>query len=384
MKLFLDARWTRTDYHDGISRYTSGLLEGFKALNIPVTAIICDPKQLDLLPAEIDSVLLNHPVSVREPFIARKLNAMGADVVFSPLQVMGFWGRKYQLILTLQDIIYYQYPKPPTNLPWYVRLVWRLFHMAKWPQRLLLNRADYVSTVSHTSKRYIEDMHLTDREVGVVYNAASTTITELLDAAAAETQATAAAGGAAAEQKRILYMGSFMPYKNTETLIRAMGELPSNYSLHLLSKIAPDRLAELQAIVPAGATVVFENGVTEAEYASMLVSAHCLATASQVEGFGLPIVEAQTTGTPVVCTDMDIFHEVAGEGALFCGATDVSAFAAAIASLDEPEIRAGLIERATRHASQFEWTNSAREVERMAVALTAGRGRREAGRAESV
>lgn len=52
MKFFFDARWTRTDYHDGISRYTSGLLESFMAQNIPVTALICDKKQLDLLPKE--------------------------------------------------------------------------------------------------------------------------------------------------------------------------------------------------------------------------------------------------------------------------------------------------------------------------------------------
>ena len=358
MKLFFDARWTRTDYHDGISRYTSGLLEGFMRNNLPVTAILCDKKQLALLPEGVEYLLVNHPVSIKELFIARRLNKEGADVVFSPLQVMGFWGRKYKLILTLQDVIYYRHPKPPTNLPQHIRIVWRLFHMAKWPQRLLLNRADYVTTVSGTSKRFIQEMGLTRRPVGVIYNATSTSII-----AGTEAQS-------AAQTKDILYMGSFMPYKNAEALIRAMEFLPDDYTLQLLSKIKPERQAELARLIPNGKKVIFKNGVSEEEYAQLLTTAHCLATASKEEGFGLPIAEAHTYGTPVVCTDMDIFHEVAGDGALYCDADDPSAFAQAIQSLEIPEVRAALIEKGSAHTAQFTWSNSAQEIWTIAQKLT--------------
>ena len=357
MKLFFDARWTRTDYHDGISRYTSGLLEGFSQSNLPVTAIICDKKQLKLLPAGIEYILVNHPVSIKELFIAKKLNKLGADVVFSPLQVMGFWGRRYKLILTLQDVIYYRHPKPPTNLPWYVRTVWRLFHMAHWPQRLLLNRADYVTTVSKTSKKYIEAMHLTDREIGVIYNATSMAIK-------GESQVSPGQN-----TKNILYMGSFMPYKNAETLIKAMEFLPDEFTLQLLSRISPQRKAELETLIPTGKRVVFRNGTSEEEYASLLATAHCLATASKEEGFGLPITEAQTYRTPVVCSDMDIFHEVAGDGALFCDPDNPKAFADAITSLTDPAIRTDLIAKGVAHTAQFTWANSAKEIWKLAEAI---------------
>ena len=52
----------------------------------------------------------------------------------------------------------------------------------------------------------------------------------------------------------LVYMGSFLPYKNVETLLRAMAHLPGR-TLHLLSRISPARRAELQAQVPAGLTV---------------------------------------------------------------------------------------------------------------------------------
>lgn len=362
MNLFFDARWTRTDYHDGISRYTSGLLEGFLENNLPVTAIICDVKQLDLLPLGINHILVNHPVSIKELWLPRTLNKSGADVVFSPLQVMGFWGRKYSLILTLQDIIYYRHPKPPTNLAWYIRVVWRAFHMARWPQRLLLNRADHVATVSETSKVFIQGMKLTSRPIDVIYNATSTAIKHH------DMPSRSSVDETTPGEKNILYMGSFMPYKNAEALIDALEFLPPSYSLHLLSRISSERKAELEARIPKGARVVFHNGISEHAYAALLASAHCLATASKEEGFGLPVVEAQTYGTPVVCTDMDIFHEVADTGALFCNPDSPEEFANAIRSLEDPQVKSALIEKGFASAARFSWSQSAKKL--WAIAAT--------------
>lgn len=355
MKLFFDARWTRTDYHDGISRYTSGLLEGFQQAGLPVTVLIHDPAQLGMLPKNTTYEIINNPVSIKEFFVARTLNRLQAEVVFSPLQVMGFWGRKYKLILTLQDVIYYRYPKPPTNLAPWIRIVWRLFHMAKWPQRMLLNRADYVSTVSKTSKRFIEEFGLTDREVGVVYNAPSDEIPFVKPKKPG---------------KDILYMGSFMPYKNVEVLIEGMAHLPEEYSLHVLSKISTDRQKELEAMIPTSAAVVFHNGVSDAEYGELLASAHCLATGSKEEGFGLPIVEAQVRGTPVVCSNLEIFHEVAGKGALYFNADEPKEFAKQVLKLANTETREKLVRAGKKQAETFTWKSSAQTIWRMARSLT--------------
>ena len=346
MKLFFDARWTRTDYYDGISRYGAGVIQGLLENNADVTLIISDKKQLDMLP-ECKYIMVNHPVSWRELFIARTLNEAGAEVVFSPLQVMGFWGRKYKLILTLQDIIYYKHPKPPTFLKWYIRLVWWLFHKARWPQRLLLNRADFVSTVSHTSRKFITDWHLTDREVGVVYNAPPDT---------------SEATRGEKHTNDILYMGSFMPYKNVETLVEGLRYTEKPFHLHLLSKIDPERQSELERLIGEGVQVTFHNGVRDEEYQDLLANCFCLASASQEEGFGLPIIEAQSSHTPVVCTDMDIFHEVAGDGALYFDANDPADFAKQITNLSDEGLREELIKKGTAQAATFTWKNSGKAL----------------------
>ncbi len=354
MKLFFDGRWVRTDYHDGISRYSAGVIQGLLDNGTDVTVLIHTKEQLAMLPEGIAYELVNHPISLKELFIARHLNQLGADVVFSPLQTMGFWGRKYKLILTLQDIIYYRHPKPPTFLAPHIRLLWWLFHKAYWPQRLLLNRADYVATVSKTSKKFIEQYHLTDREVVVVYNAP---------------QPTKPLKPAKQPTKEIVYMGSFMPYKNVETLIDGMRLLPEDFALHLLSKITPERKVELEALLPEGKTVVFHNGTSEEEYQALLARCWCLATASLEEGFGLSITEAQKQGAPVVCTDMDIFHEVAGEGALFFDAHDAQTFAAQVDKLADKTLRAKLIANGKEQAASFTWQASAKALEDVAKKL---------------
>lgn len=348
MKIFIDARWVRTDYHDGISRYTAGVVQGFKDSNIPITILIHDKKQLNLLPSDVPYELINYPVSIKEFFVAKKLNKLGADVVFSPLQIMGSRGRKYKLILTLQDIIYYRFPKPPTNLPQWIRVIWRLFHSAHWPQRWILNHADYVSTVSYNSKKFITEMHLTDREITVTYNASSLDLSKVRKDAP--------------KTKNIIYMGSFMPYKNVEVLIKGMAHLPKDYELHLLSKIADDRKSELEKLIAPDVKVVFHNGTSDDEYVELLQSAAALATGSKVEGFGLPIVEAQTLGTPVILNDLEIFHEVAGEGALYFEADDDKQFAQQVLKLNDPLVFKDLIEKGHLQADKFAWSKSAKSL----------------------
>ena len=138
-----------------------------------MVAIISDEKQLSSLPAGIDYVKIHSPTSAIEPLTALKLNREKFDVVFSPMQTMGSIGRKFKLILTIHDLIYFNHPKPPSEFNLIIRLIWRLYHLSYLPQKLLLRGADQVVTVSETSKAQIVSKKLTKRPVTVVSNAAN-------------------------------------------------------------------------------------------------------------------------------------------------------------------------------------------------------------------
>nr|WP_228046234.1 glycosyltransferase family 1 protein [Saccharopolyspora sp. HNM0983] len=323
-----------------------------------VTALIHDERQLDMLPHGIAWVRVNRPVALSELWISRRLHEIGADVVFSPMQVIGGFRRRYRLIVTLHDLIYYRHPQPPGFLPAPVRWAWRLFHTAFWPQRVLLNRADAVVTVSETTRRLIEHHRLTARPVRVVPNAPPDT--------AVARPALRDGGGA----RDLVYMGSFMPYKDVETLIRGMALLPE-HRLHLVSSIDPRRERELRALVPEqGGSVVFWRGIGEDDYRQLLAGASALVTASRDEGFGLPVIEAMYAATPVVCTELNIFREVTAGHAAFFAPGDHRGFAAAVRGVADPDVRAALVAAAGERAREFSWQRSADELAALVRELT--------------
>lgn len=345
MKLVIDARYTRITHHDGISRYTAGLIAA--ASNVAeVTMLISDTRQLAMLP-DVPYLKVSSPTSVLEPLVALQVNKLKPDVVFSPMQTMGTLGRKFPVILTLHDLIYYAHPHAPKFLPAPIRLGWFLFHQVYWPQRMLLNRADAVATVSNTTAKLMRRHRLTRKHIGLVSNAPS---------------------GMAkprdpfkAPARTLLYMGSFMEYKNVETLIRAMRLLP-DYELHLLSGISPERRKELESLVPTGTRVVFHGGVSDERYEELLAECTALVTLSREEGYGLPLVEAMSAGTPVIATDMPIFREVAQDAALYADPDSEGDFAAQVQRLSVPQIWREYSQRALDRAADYSWEHSARQL----------------------
>jgi glycosyltransferase involved in cell wall biosynthesis len=343
VKVLFDCRYVvRSGHHDGISRYSARLVEALSR-RMPVELLISDVRQLERLP-DLPWHLVSSETSLREPWISRQINPLGPDAVFSPLQTMGSAGRRYGLVLTLHDLIYHRHRTPPRHLPWYIRAGWWLYHLTFVPQRRALNRPDELVTVSETTKQLIAEHRLTARPVTVVYNAADPIVD---DPPVRQGSAT----------RDLVYMGSFMPYKNVSTLAHALHHLPG-YRLHLLSRAPARERAALTNLAPAE-SVVFHDGVTDAEYAAVLENAHALVHASLDEGFGIPLVEAMSVGTPIVVSDIPIFREIGGGAGIYTDPRDPTAFAAAVRTLEDPTVWRARSAAAREQARLFDWDRSA-------------------------
>ena len=344
MKIFFDARYTRTDYHDGISRYSAELGSSLAKI-ADVTFLICDDGQKKWFSKNTKFLKIHSGTSLKEPFTAFVLNKYKPDVVYSPMQSMGTFGRKYISVLTAQDMIYYRHPKAPGFLPLFVRIGWWFYHQSYVPQRFVLKGADIITTVSKTSAEDLRKAHMTNLPIHVVYNAPQkfSTYPVTFDDTI----------------KNIVYMGSFMAYKNAETLIEAMEWLPGR-TLHLLSRISPKRKQELEKHIPSGAKVIFHNGVTDDEYEKLLANNAVLASARLDEGYGIPVAEAMAMGVPAVISDIPVFHEVGSDGAVYFDPSQPKAFADAVVKLDDAPFRNQQILRARKHAETFSWDESAK------------------------
>lgn len=344
MKILVDCRYVRIGRHDGISRYSARITEALARLH-PVTMLIHDERQLSMLP-DLPWEKIGAPTSLLEPLVALQVNRLRPDVVWTPMQTMGSLGRRYGFVNTVHDLIYYVNRTPPRDLPWVIRVVWRLYHLAWWPQRLLLNAADEVVTVSYTTKALVAAHRLTRRPVSVVSNAADPPV-------GVQPRSEPAT-------RTLVYMGSYMPYKNVETLALGMHELPG-YTLHLLGRSSQQVREELTALAPEG-SLVFDGPVSDEEYAAALDQATALVHASRNEGFGIPLVESMSRGTPVVVSDIPVFTEVGGDAALYFGAGDPSGFAARVRALEVPGEWAARSAACLERAAHYSWDASAKAL----------------------
>jgi glycosyltransferase involved in cell wall biosynthesis len=123
------------------------------------------------------------------------------------------------------------------------------------------------------------------------------------------------------------------------------------------------------------------NGVTDSEYAELLDHAFALVHASLDEGFGIPLIEAMSAGTPIVVSDIPIFREVGADAAGYFPATDPDAAAAAIRALERPEMWRARSARGRHVAANYDWDASARVL--LELLERVGASRRGAGRRSS-
>jgi glycosyltransferase involved in cell wall biosynthesis len=342
VKIIFDCRYTRLGRHDGISRYGARLVEELAKLT-PVTMLISDERQLAMLP-DLPWVLGTDPTSAREPWISRLVNPHEPDVVFTPMQTMGPGGRNYALVTTVHDLIYYTHRTPPRDLNPLLRLLWRGYHLWWGFQRGLLGRADAHLVDSETTRDLMVRHRMTKNPLRVV----------LLG-----TEQHGGSGRAKAEERTLVYMGSFMPYKNVDLLVAAMHELPG-YRLQLMSRVAPEERARLEALAPEG-SLEFLNGATDEQYESAVVKATALVSASRDEGFGLPVVEAMALGTPVLINDIPIFREIGGEAALYFDPT-VDSVVAGVRRLEDAAEWKARSAASVEWAKRYSWPDAAQQL----------------------
>lgn len=350
MNLFAEGRMISTHTHNGLSRYSVGMIEALHAEH-PLTVIINDVSQLRFFHSPIP-YMLAPPLSLHDQrSMTKRLNEAGADVVYSPTQFFTVGPRRFKVAMTLHDTIGFitkgsfgSYAKEVTKLQ---RIQWKLFHLTKHAQRSILNQANVVLTVSEASRRHILDAKLTKQPVEVVYNGVG-------DFSPLERTAVA---------KQLLYVGTFFSYKNVPFLIDAINLLP-DYKLVIVSRIDPYARKHLANLANNPEQLVFCNGASDEEYRSLLASSLALVTASRYEGFGLPLIEAQASGTPIIVSDIPVFHEVASPGsALYFSPDNAQECADQVRKLEnDPQLQSTLIEAGLTNSKRFQWEKSAKKL----------------------
>ena len=168
------------------------------------------------------------------------------------------------------------------------------------------------------------------------------------------------------ERPYILYLGTLQPRKNLSRLIEAYAGLGARVPrLVLAGKHGwqADRfVAEVERLGIAQ-RVVFAGYVRGEDKAALLSGALAFIFPSLYEGFGLPVIEAQACGCPVICSNVSSLPEVAGGAAVLVDPRDVDAWRAALGQLlESADLRRELAQRGLTNARRFSWQTCAARV----------------------
>jgi len=158
-------------------------------------------------------------------------------------------------------------------------------------------RVAVITTISETTRRdLIRVASIDSKKIRVIHNCVSSEFTPV----------PIPFNGA---HPRILQIGTGAN-KNIERVVSALLGIPCH--LHIIGSLSTDQVVALKS---AGVVYSSNADLTDSQMVAEYRQADMIVFASTSEGFGLPIIEAQSTGRPVVTSNISSMPEVAGLGA---------------------------------------------------------------------
>lgn len=261
---------------------------------------------------------------LQDIWLARQ-NQGEVNHVTGDVHYLTFLLEKRRTILTIHDFVLLGRLKGLTRL-----LVWFLWY---W---LPIKRSAAVVVISESTKRQLlDEVHCPPDKIQVVHNNVSDEfrpVAKTFDM----------------QRPRILQIGT-KKNKNVERVIQALEGM--NAVLVVIGPLSVPQRALLKRH-----RIAFENyvGISRGELLQQYVACDVIVFTSTYEGFGLPIVEANAVGRPVVTSNLSSMPEVAGDAACLIDPFDVVSIRKGIERVvcDE-DYRNSLVESGLKNAEKF-------------------------------
>jgi glycosyltransferase involved in cell wall biosynthesis len=232
-----------------------------------------------------------------------------------------------------------------------------------------LKRADRIIAVSNFTKEELVSRYKTPREkIDVAYNAVAPEFYERSSDNRSDEEFRADYN---LPERYILYVGTLQPRKNIPTLVRAFARakdrlwgiklvIGGNFSAH---NVDP-RIRQTIHEEGLEDDVILPGFLPQESLWRFYKLAEIFVSMSYYEGFGVPLLEAMSVDTPVICSDIPPHREVAGDnGAYYVTPDSIDQLAKALYTVSEgSEIKKRLRACGRTRVSAFDWYASAKSV----------------------
>ncbi len=370
MKIAIDIR-TVTPVRSGVGNYVLNLLEGLRRVAPQHQYFLVGlPHNLDTLgwPLEADQIYRtaisheSHPLGDmwEHCWLPRVLEKNRVDVLHGPATLIPLRRGGYASVVTVHDLVAFLFPETiPRKYAVYMR----------WLLTKVVKRADRIISVSYNTKEdMVRILGVEPEKITVVHEAAQPQFRPIKDRDKLE-QVRRRYG---IPGPFIYHMGNIEPRKNLVRLVRAfmLARQELHRPVHLVitgqKGWLTGKLFRSLGGLDLGGHVIFTGYVPHQELPLLMNAARAFVFPSLYEGFGLPVLEAMSCGTPVITSRISSLPEIVGRAAVLVDPNDVESIAAGMVRvLEDQGLRWKLSAEGLVQARRFSWDKAAQETLRV-------------------
>lgn len=363
MKIGIDARlWNET----GVGRYIRSLFANLPAAD-PRNEYVWFFKKKEYesvhlpLPhwkkilTEVGWHTLKEQIELPRIYSAEKLDLLHFPYFSFPVMYHG------KFVITIHDLIFDHYKTGRTStLPPLVYALKKIgYH---YVLRTATRKAEKMITLSINSKQEIIDHYKVDAD-RIIVTYESGDLEKNYDKLSAKIDLKIKK-----LKPYILYVGNAHPHKNVETLIEAFIIMKKSHHNLKLVLVGHDaffypRINELIKNKKLDDEIHAIGAVSNSALIKWYQGAECLVSASRMEGFGIPPLEAMSVGCPVIVSDIPVFREIYDNAAVYFNQNEPKSVAETILNtVNSKTMVQNLIKNGHNQARKYSWRKMTEET----------------------
>jgi len=259
-------------------------------------------------------------------------------------------------VVSIHDLIFYRYPQ---YYPWFDRKIY------EYKMRYATDHADKIIAISERTKSDLIHLFNVDQSrIEVIYQNCDPAFRKKITDV--EKQRIKATYNLPANY--LLNVGTIETRKNALLIIQAIREIGTDIHLIIIGKDTPyaEKLRDYVDKHGLNSRIHFLKNVSFNDLPGIYQMAELFLFPSEYEGFGIPIVEALSSGVPVIAAKGSCLEEAGGSGSIYIDPNDSSALAAEILGvLNNPEKKLNMIRAGLEHLEKFSNQNIAGRLNKL-------------------
>ena len=224
-------------------------------------------------------------------------------------------------VVTIHDLIFLHFPELYSSVD-------RWIYDKK--ARFAVKNADKIIAISEQTKNDIINFYdVPENKIDVIYQVSHPAFKK----SKSEAEKLAIRDKLELPQNFLLNVGSIEPRKNAFQIVKAIENLDIPLLIIGKETAYSDTIKEYVAKKGLGSKIIFKKGLTMDELAVIYSLADIFIYPSKYEGFGIPIIEALYSGTPVITTNSGVFPEAGGPNTRYVDTNNTDELQSAILSI---------------------------------------------------